>query len=99
MPEAGNCSQTRRRQGQTYPARPCLGSASVRGSGRMTEVFACGTAAVITPVGRVKANGFEMTIHNEENGPVTMALRDALLGIQHGTAPDTHGWMHTVTAK
>ena len=65
-------------------------------SGRMTEVFACGTAAVITPVGEVKANGFEMRINHGENGPVTMALRDALLAIQHGTAPDSHGWMHTV---
>lgn len=65
-------------------------------SGRMTEVFACGTAAVITPVGHVKANGFEMTINNGANGPVTMALRSALLAVQHGTAPDTHGWMHSV---
>ena len=65
-------------------------------SGRMTEAFACGTAAVITPVGRVKANGFDMTINDFENGPVTMAMRDGLLGIQHGTTPDTHGWMHKV---
>ncbi len=65
-------------------------------AGRMTEVFACGTAAVITPVGEVKANGFEMRIHNGENGPVSMALRAALLAIQHGTAPDNHAWMHTV---
>ena len=65
-------------------------------SGRMTEVFACGTAAVITPVGVAKANGFEMTINNNENGAVTLALREALLGLQHGTAPDTHGWMHKV---
>jgi branched-chain amino acid aminotransferase len=65
-------------------------------SGSMTEVFACGTAAVITPVGAVKATGFEMAINNGENGPVTMALRDALLAIQHGNALDTHGWMHTV---
>jgi branched-chain amino acid aminotransferase len=66
-------------------------------SGRMTEVFACGTAAVITPVGHVKANGFEMTINGGANGAVTMALRDALLGIQHGTAPDSHGWMHKIS--
>lgn len=65
-------------------------------SGRMTEVFACGTAAVITPVGVAKANGFEMTINNNENGAVTLALREALLGLQHGTAPDVHGWMHKV---
>ena len=65
-------------------------------SGRMTEAFACGTAAVITPVGHVKANGFEMTINNGANGAVTMAMREGLLGIQHGTTPDTHGWMHKV---
>jgi branched-chain amino acid aminotransferase len=65
-------------------------------AGRMSEVFACGTAAVITPVGEVKANGFTLGINNGENGPVTMALRDALLAIQHGTAPDKHGWMHDV---
>jgi len=65
-------------------------------SGRMTEVFACGTAAVITPVGVAKANGFEMSINKVQNGPVTMALRDALLAIQHGTTADRHGWMHTI---
>jgi branched-chain amino acid aminotransferase len=65
-------------------------------AGRMTEVFACGTAAVITPVGHVKANGFEMQINKGLNGSVTMALRDALLKIQHGTSPDKHGWMHPV---
>ncbi|HAT33529.1 MAG TPA: branched chain amino acid aminotransferase [Janthinobacterium sp.] len=65
-------------------------------AGRMTEVFACGTAAVITPVGTVKAAGFEMSINNGENGPVTMAMREALLAIQHGTAPDRHQWMRTV---
>ena len=65
-------------------------------SGRMTEVFACGTAAVITPVGVAKANGFEISINKVQNGPVTMALRDALLAIQHGTTPDRHNWMHTI---
>ena len=65
-------------------------------AGRMTEVFACGTAAVITPVGVAKANGFEISINHGQNGPVTMALRDALLAIQHGTTPDRHQWMHTI---
>lgn len=65
-------------------------------SGRMTEVFACGTAAVITPVGVVKARDFEFTVNNNANGPVTLALREALLGIQHGTVPDSRGWMHAI---
>lgn len=64
--------------------------------GNMTEVFACGTAAVITPIGRVKANNFEMVIGNNKNGPVTMALRTALLSIQHGTSPDRRDWMRTI---
>src|SRR5450830_902003 len=67
-------------------------------SGNMTEVFACGTAAVITPVGHAKAKNFEIQINNGQNGPVTMALREALLALQHGTAVDTHGWMHQVCA-
>ena len=65
-------------------------------TGRMTEAFACGTAAVITPLGQVKAKGFDMQINQGQPGKVTMALRDALLAIQHGTAADTHQWMHSV---
>jgi branched-chain amino acid aminotransferase len=65
-------------------------------SGEISEVFACGTAAVITPVGLIKGRGFEVTVNNNENGPVALAMRDALLGIQRGTAEDKHGWLHKV---
>jgi len=65
-------------------------------SGAISEVFACGTAAVITPVGEIKGRGFARVVNDGGNGPVAMALRDALLGIQRGTAPDKHGWMHAV---
>ena len=65
-------------------------------SGAISEVFACGTAAVITPVGLIKGHGIEQTINNGENGPVALSLRTALLGIQRGTLPDTHGWLHPV---
>ncbi|MES2258170.1 MAG: branched-chain amino acid aminotransferase [Pseudomonadota bacterium] len=65
-------------------------------SGAISEVFACGTAAVITPVGLIKGRGISQTVNNGENGPVALALRAALLGIQRGTAPDTHGWLHKV---
>ncbi len=65
-------------------------------SGRMTEAFACGTAAVITPIGRVKSRHGSFAVHNGETGPVAARLRKALLDIQHGAAPDPHGWMHTV---
>lgn len=65
-------------------------------TGRMTEAFACGTAAVITPIGQAKSNRGDWTIHNNECGPVTMKLREAMLNLQHGVVPDTHGWMHKV---
>ncbi len=61
--------------------------------GEITEVFACGTAAVITPVSQVKYGDDEFTIGDGESGEVTMALRDTLTGIQRGTFADTHGWM------
>lgn len=61
--------------------------------GEITEVFACGTAAVITPVSHVKYGDGEFTIAGGEPGEVTMALRDTLTGIQRGTFADTHGWM------
>jgi branched-chain amino acid aminotransferase len=64
--------------------------------GRMTEVFACGTAAVITPVGHVKSRHGNWDIHQGETGPVAARLRDTLLNLQHGLVPDTHGWMKTI---
>src|ERR1700758_4695397 len=62
-------------------------------AGEITEVFACGTAAVITPVSHVKYADGEFAIADGEPGEVTMALRDTLTGIQRGTFADTHGWM------
>src|SRR6202161_3482461 len=62
-------------------------------AGEITEVFACGTAAVITPISLVKYGESEFTIGDGESGEVTMALRDTLTGIQRGTFADTHGWM------
>ncbi|RUP27811.1 MULTISPECIES: branched-chain amino acid aminotransferase [Mycolicibacterium] len=66
-------------------------------AGEITEVFACGTAAVITPVAHVKyghgESAGEFTIGDGQPGEVTMALRDTLTGIQRGTFADTHNWM------
>ncbi|MEV0402842.1 branched-chain amino acid aminotransferase [Actinoallomurus sp. NPDC050550] len=63
-------------------------------SGELTEVFACGTAAVITPVGRVKGAKSEWLVGSGEPGPVTMRLREELVGIQYGDRPDPYGWIH-----
>lgn len=62
-------------------------------SGEITEVFACGTAAVITPVGHVKYDGGEFAIGDGGAGPLTLSLRERLTGIQQGTLPDTNQWM------
>ncbi|MER7467744.1 branched-chain amino acid aminotransferase [Streptomyces sp. NPDC097981] len=63
-------------------------------NGTLTEVFACGTAAVITPVGSVKSDRANWTQGSGEPGEVTMKLRKALLDLQTGHTADTHGWMH-----
>ena len=65
-------------------------------SGRITEVFACGTAAVVTPVGTLKWPGGEVAGATEEAGPVTSKIRRTLVDIQYGRAEDTFGWMHRV---
>ncbi|MEU3921487.1 branched-chain amino acid aminotransferase [Streptomyces sp. NPDC002659] len=63
-------------------------------NGTLTEVFACGTAAVITPVGLVKSEGGEWKQSGGQPGEVTLKLRKALLDIQTGKAEDIHGWTH-----
>ncbi len=66
-------------------------------AGEITEVFACGTAAVITPVGQAKSRkGGHWEINEGQPGPVTMQLREALLNIQTGHVADKHQWLHTI---
>ena len=65
-------------------------------SGRITEVFACGTAAVVTPVGTLKWDGGQAAPGPDDAGPVTLQLRNALVDIQYGRAEDTFGWMHRI---
>lgn len=65
-------------------------------SGEITEVFACGTAAVITPIGEVFSNRTGWKIGDGHPGPVTQDLRSALLDIQTGVTSDTHGWLTTL---
>ncbi|MDX2357417.1 branched-chain amino acid aminotransferase [Dietzia sp. PP-33] len=65
-------------------------------SGEITEVFACGTAAVITPVGSVQHSGGGYTVGDGGPGEITMRLRETLTGIQRGSVEDTFGWMTTL---
>ena len=65
-------------------------------SGRLTEAFACGTAAVVTPIGSVKGVDGGFTIGGQSSGPLTLRLRSALVDIQRGDAPDPYGWTEIV---
>lgn len=65
-------------------------------SGRLTEAFACGTAAVVTPIGAVKATSGDFTIGSGGPGQISTSLRAALVAVQTGTAPDQHGWLDTL---
>jgi branched-chain amino acid aminotransferase len=62
-------------------------------SGKLTEAFACGTAAVVTPIGRVKGPKHNFTIGKSRIGPITHRLKSALTDIQYGRAPDDHQWV------
>ena len=68
-------------------------------SGAMTEAFACGTAAVVTPVGTVKDESGEFQVNGGQTGPVTMRLREQLTGIQNGRVADKHGWLYTLVEQ
>jgi len=62
-------------------------------SGRLRESFACGTAAVVTPIGKVKGRQCAFTIGDAKAGPVTERLKTALLEVQQGRAEDRHSWL------
>jgi branched-chain amino acid aminotransferase len=62
-------------------------------SGRLVESFACGTAAVVTPIGRVAGEDGEFTVGGGGPGQTTSRLRERLVAIQRGTTEDRHGWV------
>ncbi|WP_172121427.1 branched-chain amino acid aminotransferase [Actinomyces faecalis] len=60
-------------------------------SGKVSEVFACGTAAVVVPLGQLKGEGFDVQIEGQE---VTREIHDRLTGIQYGREEDPYNWMY-----
>ena len=62
-------------------------------SGEITEMFACGTAAVINPIGEFRSKKGSWTVGDGGSGKVTLALRKELTDIQYGRIPDRHGWL------
>ncbi len=67
-------------------------------SGDVVEVFACGTAAVVTPIALLKGDGFEIGSMDAPAGELTMSLRQELTDIQYGRVEDKHGWMTRLDA-
>ncbi len=65
-------------------------------SGRLTEAFACGTAAVVTPIGSVKSADGAFLIGGQSVGPLTQRLRARLVDIQRGRTADPHNWIRYV---
>ncbi|NET73945.1 MAG: branched chain amino acid aminotransferase, partial [Sphaerospermopsis sp. SIO1G2] len=61
-------------------------------SGKITEVFGCGTAVVISPVGRFGYKGKDYVIDEDNVGPVAQRLFDELTAIQYGRKEDPYGW-------
>lgn len=67
-------------------------------SGDITEVFACGTAAVITPIGQLVGRDMSIGDPDAPAGELTMSLRKELTDIQYGRIPDRHGWLTRLDA-
>lgn len=65
-------------------------------SGKLLETFACGTAAVVTPVGKVASREGEFVIGSGGPGQLTQKLRQRLVAIQRGEAADQHGWVRRI---
>ncbi|OII38421.1 branched chain amino acid aminotransferase [Curtobacterium sp. MMLR14_010] len=65
--------------------------------GSITEAFACGTAAVVTPIAELRGDGFTIGSPTVGAGELTMSLREELTDIQSGRRPDPHGWMTKLT--
>jgi branched-chain amino acid aminotransferase len=65
-------------------------------SGEISETFACGTAAVVSPIGAAKSKWGTWVTGDGNPGPITMKIRETLLAIQHGQIADQHGWVKVV---
>ena len=65
-------------------------------SGKLEEAWGTGTAAVVSPIGRLMYDGVEYVVNNERIGDVTQKLYDILTGIQWGRIEDEFGWIDKI---
>lgn len=75
---------------EPYAIDQCQANAA---SGRLIEAFACGTAAVVTPIGRMSVGDAQLVIGSGGPGQVTQSIAQALTALQRGMAPDPHNWV------
>jgi branched-chain amino acid aminotransferase len=68
-------------------------------SGEIVEAFACGTAAVITPIAELKGESVSIVMPEPEGERVALSLRQELTDIQYGRLPDRHGWLLRLDAE
>jgi len=66
-------------------------------TGEITEVFRCGTAAGISPVGRLGYRSRDYIVNKNESGPVTQHIYNELTAIQYGEAEDQFSWVYAVS--
>jgi branched-chain amino acid aminotransferase len=92
----GSILQLVRDRGMEVSERPVSLEWLLQGvkDGSIAEVFACGTAAVITPVGRLAGEGFDVTVAGGQPGELTLSLYRELTDIQYGRGEDKHGWTY-----
>jgi branched-chain amino acid aminotransferase len=62
-------------------------------AGDVVGAFACGTAAVIVPIGKLMAPGLEIVHAGPESSELALSLREELTGIQYGRVEDRYGWL------
>jgi branched-chain amino acid aminotransferase len=65
-------------------------------SGRLREAFACGTAAVVSAIGKIRSANGDILIGDGDGGPITAALKAKLVGIQRGDVADAEGWVRKI---
>ena len=64
--------------------------------GRLEEAWGTGTAAVVSPIGRLMYEGVEYDVNGGKIGAVTQKLYDTLTGIQWGKINDSFGWIYKI---
>ena len=70
--------------------------AQLHAAGRVTEMFGCGTAAVISPVGTLKWQDTVLAFNDGKIGPISQKMYDMITGIQYGRLNDPHQWVVTL---